>query len=72
MTEFTSSLQLSTILELLEGSFYGMDLLKLHSVTTKLLDRMDTIEKVSGVFVCFLILHMLNILLMQFIIDRWS
>lgn len=51
MTEFTSSLQLSTILELLEGSFYGMDLLKLHSVTTKLLDRMDTIEKVSVVSV---------------------
>lgn len=54
MTEFTSSLQLSTILELLEGSFYGMDLLKLHSVTTKLLDRMDTIEKVSVVSVVFL------------------
>ncbi len=35
MTEFTSSLQLSTILELLEGSFYGMDLLKLHSVHHK-------------------------------------
>ncbi len=72
MTEFTSSLQLSTILELLEGSFYGMDLLKLHSVTTKLLDRMDTIEKVSGIFVCSLIVYMLNILLMWFIIDRWS
>lgn len=72
MTEFTSSLQLSTILELLEGSFYGMDLLKLHSVTTKLLDRMDTIEKVSGIFVCSVILYMLNILLMWFIIDRWS
>lgn len=54
MTEFTSSLQLSTIMELLEGSFYGMDLLKLHSVTTKLLDRMDTIEKVSVVSVVFL------------------
>ncbi|KAK2884090.1 hypothetical protein QQF64_016071 [Cirrhinus molitorella] len=39
------NIKLSTILELLEGSFYGMDLLKLHSVTTKLLDRMDTIEK---------------------------
>lgn len=53
--EFTSSLQLSTILELLEGSFYGMDLLKLHSVTTKLLDRMDTIEKVS--LTCYSILN---------------
>ncbi|XP_077076079.1 olfactomedin-like 2Ba [Siphateles boraxobius] len=39
------NLKLSTILELLEGSLYGMDLLKLHSVTTKLLDRMDKIEK---------------------------
>lgn len=54
MMEFTSLLQLSTILELLEGSFYGMDLLKLHSVTTKLLDRMDTIEKVSVVSFVFL------------------
>lgn len=39
-------LQLSTILELLEGSFYGMDLLKLHSLTSKLLKRVDRIEKV--------------------------
>ncbi|KAG1963778.1 olfactomedin-like 2Ba [Pimephales promelas] len=39
------NVKLSTILELLEGSFYGMDLLKLHSVTTKLHDRIDTIEK---------------------------
>lgn len=39
-------LQLSTIMELLEGAFYGMDLLKLHSVTTKLLNRVDNIEKV--------------------------
>uniref|UniRef100_A0A8C9ZJJ2 Olfactomedin-like 2Ba n=1 Tax=Sander lucioperca TaxID=283035 RepID=A0A8C9ZJJ2_SANLU len=37
--------KLSTILELLEGSFYGMDLLKLHSITNKLLDRMEHIEK---------------------------
>lgn len=41
-------MQLSTILELLEGSFYGMDLLKLHSVSQKLTDRMDRIEKVHG------------------------
>lgn len=40
------NVKLSTILELLEGSFYGMDLLKLHSVTNKLLERMDHIEKV--------------------------
>ncbi|XP_034736745.1 olfactomedin-like 2Ba [Etheostoma cragini] len=39
------NVKLSTILELLEGSFYGMDLLKLHSITNKLLDRMENIEK---------------------------
>ncbi|KAG7457181.1 hypothetical protein MATL_G00243800 [Megalops atlanticus] len=37
--------KLSTIMDLLEGAFYGMDLLKLHSVTTKLLDRVEIIEK---------------------------
>ncbi|XP_017262350.1 olfactomedin-like 2Ba isoform X2 [Kryptolebias marmoratus] len=40
------NVKLSTILELLEGSFYGMDLLKLHSLTSKLLKRVDHIEKV--------------------------
>ena len=40
-------MQLATILELLEGSFYGMDLLKLHSLTNKLIDRVDRIEKVQ-------------------------
>ncbi|XP_068447497.1 olfactomedin-like 2Ba isoform X2 [Clinocottus analis] len=39
------NVKLSTILELLEGSFYGMDLLKLHSITNKLLDRMENMEK---------------------------
>uniref|UniRef100_G3PD32 Olfactomedin-like 2Ba n=1 Tax=Gasterosteus aculeatus TaxID=69293 RepID=G3PD32_GASAC len=39
------NVKLSTVLELLEGSFYGMDLLKLHSITNKLLDRMDNMEK---------------------------
>ncbi|XP_051718197.1 olfactomedin-like protein 2B [Ctenopharyngodon idella] len=38
-------IKLSTIMDLLEGAFYGMDLLKLHSVTTKLLERVDNIEK---------------------------
>ncbi|XP_067219282.1 olfactomedin-like protein 2B isoform X1 [Chanodichthys erythropterus] len=38
-------IKLSTIMDLLEGAFYGMDLLKLHSVTTKLLERVDKIEK---------------------------
>ncbi|XP_030630581.1 olfactomedin-like protein 2B [Chanos chanos] len=42
-------IKLSTIMDLLEGAFYGMDLLKLHSVTTKLLERVEIIEKsVSG------------------------
>ncbi|CDQ89245.1 unnamed protein product [Oncorhynchus mykiss] len=39
------NIKLSMITELLEGSFYGLDLLKLHSVTTKLLDRVENIEK---------------------------
>lgn len=43
--------QLSTIMDLLEGAFYGMDLLKLHSVTTKLLERVDNIEKVSELYI---------------------
>ncbi|XP_018533916.1 olfactomedin-like protein 2B [Lates calcarifer] len=38
-------IKLATIMDLLEGSLYGMDLLKLHSVTTKLLTRMDNMEK---------------------------
>ncbi|XP_062872980.1 olfactomedin-like protein 2B [Trichomycterus rosablanca] len=41
--------RLSTIMDLLEGALYGMDLLKLHSVTSKLLERVENIEKsVSG------------------------
>ncbi|XP_038574824.1 olfactomedin-like protein 2B [Micropterus salmoides] len=38
-------IKLATIIDLLEGSLYGMDLLKLHSVTTKLLSRVDNMEK---------------------------
>lgn len=38
---------MATIIDLLEGSMYGLDLLKLHSVTTKLLSRVDNMEKVS-------------------------
>ncbi|XP_068196085.1 olfactomedin-like protein 2B isoform X2 [Antennarius striatus] len=37
-------IKLATIIDLLEGSVYGMDLLKLHSVTTKLLTRVDNME----------------------------
>lgn len=39
-------IKLATIIDLLEGSLYGMDLLKLNSVTTKLLTRVDSLEKV--------------------------
>ncbi|KAK7945369.1 hypothetical protein WMY93_001097 [Mugilogobius chulae] len=38
-------IKLATIIDLLEGSLYGMDLLKLNSVTTKLLTRVDSLEK---------------------------
>ncbi|XP_060939655.1 olfactomedin-like protein 2B [Limanda limanda] len=38
-------IKLATIMDLLEGSMYGMDLLKLNSVTTKLLTKMDNMEK---------------------------
>ncbi|XP_032387290.1 olfactomedin-like protein 2B [Etheostoma spectabile] len=38
-------IKLATIIDLLEGSLYGLDLLKLHSVTTKLLTRVDNVEK---------------------------
>ena len=38
--------QLSTIIDMLEGAFYGVDLLKLHSVTTKLVGRVDKLEEV--------------------------
>nr|XP_015210574.1 PREDICTED: olfactomedin-like protein 2B isoform X3 [Lepisosteus oculatus] len=43
------NIKLSTIIDLLEGAFYGMDLLKIHSVTTKLVDRIDRIEKAVSV-----------------------
>lgn len=41
-------LQLATIVELLEGLLYGMDLLKLQSVTTRLQARVDHMEKVNS------------------------
>uniref|UniRef100_A0A803XUN5 Olfactomedin like 2B n=1 Tax=Meleagris gallopavo TaxID=9103 RepID=A0A803XUN5_MELGA len=36
---------LSSIVEMLESAFYGLDLLKLHSVTTKLVGRVERLEK---------------------------
>lgn len=32
---------------MLESAFYGLDLLKLHSVTTKLVGRVEKLEEVS-------------------------
>ncbi|NXW65840.1 OLM2B protein, partial [Eurystomus gularis] len=41
----SSDLKLSSIVELLESAFYGLDLLKLHSVTTKLVGRVEKLEE---------------------------
>ncbi|XP_048168298.1 olfactomedin-like protein 2B isoform X1 [Corvus hawaiiensis] len=38
-------LKLSSIVEMLESAFYGLDLLKLHSVTTKLVGRVEKLEE---------------------------
>ncbi|NXR45109.1 OLM2B protein, partial [Hippolais icterina] len=40
----SSDLKLSSIIEMLESAFYGLDLLKLHSVTTKLVGRVEKLE----------------------------
>ncbi|XP_061440138.1 olfactomedin-like protein 2B isoform X2 [Rhineura floridana] len=37
--------KLAAVLEMLEGAFYGLDLLKLHSVTTKLVGRVEKLEE---------------------------
>lgn len=44
-------LQLSTVIDMLEGALYGLDLLKLHSVTTRLVGRVDKLEEVRGAWV---------------------
>ncbi|XP_072723568.1 olfactomedin-like protein 2B [Ciconia boyciana] len=41
----SSNLKLSSIVEMLESAFYGLDLLKLHSVTTKLVGRVEKLEE---------------------------
>ncbi|KAI6064118.1 Olfactomedin-like protein 2b [Aix galericulata] len=41
----SSDLKLSSIVEMLESAFYGLDLLKLHSVTTKLVGRVERLEE---------------------------
>ncbi|XP_072367780.1 olfactomedin-like 2Ba [Scyliorhinus torazame] len=40
-----NSFKLSSVMELLEGAFFGIDLLKLHSVTTKLIKRIEKLEE---------------------------
>ncbi|KAJ7332383.1 hypothetical protein JRQ81_014563 [Phrynocephalus forsythii] len=37
--------KLSAVIEMLEGAFYGLDLLKLHAVTTKLVGRVEKLEE---------------------------
>ncbi|NXS30540.1 OLM2B protein, partial [Pomatostomus ruficeps] len=41
----SGDLKLSSIVEMLESAFYGLDLLKLHSVTTKLVGRVEKLEE---------------------------
>ncbi|XP_010209524.1 PREDICTED: olfactomedin-like protein 2B, partial [Tinamus guttatus] len=41
----SSDLKLASIMEMLESAFYGLDLLKLHSVTTKLVGRVEKLEE---------------------------
>ncbi|NWU94740.1 OLM2B protein, partial [Upupa epops] len=41
----SSDLKLASIVEMLESAFYGLDLLKLHSVTTKLVGRVEKLEE---------------------------
>ncbi|XP_019386117.1 PREDICTED: olfactomedin-like protein 2B [Crocodylus porosus] len=41
----SSDLKLSSIIDMLENAFYGLDLLKLHSVTTKLIGRVEKLEE---------------------------
>ncbi|NXJ79432.1 OLM2B protein, partial [Trogon melanurus] len=41
----SSDLKLSSIMEMLESAFYGLDLLKLHAVTTKLVGRVEKLEE---------------------------
>ncbi|NXN98923.1 OLM2B protein, partial [Rhinopomastus cyanomelas] len=41
----SSDLKLASIVEMLESAFYGLDLLKLHSVTTKLVGRVERLEE---------------------------
>ncbi|NXE04189.1 OLM2B protein, partial [Lophotis ruficrista] len=41
----SGDLKLASIVEMLESAFYGLDLLKLHSVTTKLVGRVEKLEE---------------------------
>ncbi|XP_077188684.1 olfactomedin-like protein 2B [Paroedura picta] len=37
--------KLAAVIDMLEGAFYGLDLLKLHSLTTKLVGRVEKLEE---------------------------
>ncbi|XP_054837970.1 olfactomedin-like protein 2B [Eublepharis macularius] len=37
--------KLAAVIDMLEGAFYGLDLLKLHSITTKLVGRVEKLEE---------------------------
>ncbi|GCC30435.1 hypothetical protein chiPu_0008886 [Chiloscyllium punctatum] len=41
-----NSFKLSSAMELLEGAIFGLDLIKLHSITTKLIKRIEKLEEV--------------------------
>ncbi|XP_053928956.1 olfactomedin-like protein 2B isoform X3 [Cuculus canorus] len=41
----SSDLKLASVMEMLESAFYGLDLLKLHSVTSKLVGRVEKLEE---------------------------
>ncbi|XP_060686084.1 olfactomedin-like protein 2B [Hemiscyllium ocellatum] len=41
-----NSFKLSSVMELLEGAIFGLDLIKLHSITTKLIKRIEKLEEV--------------------------
>uniref|UniRef100_UPI00398E31BF olfactomedin-like protein 2B n=1 Tax=Pristiophorus japonicus TaxID=55135 RepID=UPI00398E31BF len=46
----SNGFKLSSLRELLEGTLIGFDLLKLHSVTTKLVKRIEKLEEASAVY----------------------
>ncbi|XP_067893978.1 olfactomedin-like 2Ba isoform X2 [Heterodontus francisci] len=45
----SNSFKLSSVMKLLENAIFGLDLLKLHSVTTKLVKRIEKLEEASTI-----------------------